>query len=83
MIQIGARFALRWPKYAHLLNAEVVALEADCLVVDLDHRCGPLCYLQQMRGTLPIHGRHKYDYRDFADAFEPLAEDAIALGAGR
>lgn len=32
-----------------------------------------------MRGTLPIEGRVRYRYDDFATLFVPMAEDALAL----
>lgn len=83
MITVGSRWSLDWPKYAHLLDATVVALEQEHVVCDVAHRCGIGCPLQAMRATLPLHGRHKIEYRDFAAYYVPLAEDAIALGSGR
>ena len=78
MICVGSRWALDWPRYPHLLDATVVALEQEHVVADVAHRCPPTsCYLQAYRKALPLHGRHRYDYRDFGYLAEVVAQERL------
>lgn len=82
MITIGSRWALSWPRFPHLLDATVIALEQEHVVCDVAHRCGAQCYLQAYRKALPLHGRTRIEYRDFAQFYVPMATEAIALPGG-
>ena len=79
-MNVGERYTLAW-RHPHRVDATIIALEADYIVADVDHRCPITCEMQQMRATLPMHGRFKYAYDDFAKLFVPLNPDAIALPA--
>ena len=76
----GERYTLAW-KLPHRIECEIVELERDYVVVQALHRCPFTCYLIQMRKTLPIEGRLRYTYYDFAKLFVRLNPDAIALPA--
>jgi hypothetical protein len=78
-VNVGERYSLTYKQY-HRVEAEIVELTPDYVIVDAVHRCPPTCYLLQMRKTLPIEGRRQnYTYRDFAKLFTRLNPDAIAL----
>ncbi len=79
-MNVGERYSLAW-KHPHRIECEIVALERDHVVVDAVHRCPPTCGILQMRATLPIEGRMRYGYPDFAKLFIRLNPDAIALSA--
>lgn len=79
-MNVGEKYSLSW-KMPHRLECEIVELAPDGVIVDAVHRCGFDCYLVQMRATLPIEGRMRYSYGDFAKLFLPLNPDAIALPA--
>lgn len=82
-MQVGEKYALKWPRYPHLLDATIVALERDYVVCETLHRCTLGCYLKSMQRTLPLDGRIKYDYHDFAEMFAPVNTEAIPLAGGR
>ena len=77
-MNVGQCFSLKW-KHPHRLEARIMELRENDLVCDVDHRCPPTCELQQMRTNLPLHGILVYRYDDFAQMFQPMAEDALAL----
>ena len=83
MIQVGQRFTLDWPRYDHLLDCVVIALEQEHVVAEVTHRCSLGCYLMPLRRTLPLDGLQRYDYDFFGRFFVPLAVDAIAIGPAR
>lgn len=83
MIAVGQTWSMRW-SMPHRLEVTIIELQQDVIVCETVHRCKPMdCMLQTMRKTLPIHGRMKYEYRDFARWFLPINRDAIALPAAR
>lgn len=77
-MNIGQRFSLAW-KAPHRIEATITSFEPDYVVVHADHRCPITCKIQQMRGTLAIHGELRFRYADFTQLFLPLNDDAIAL----
>lgn len=79
-MQIGEQFTLAW-KMPHRIEAVIVELERDYVVVEAVHRCPVTCKILQMRATLPIEGTMRFRYADFAELFLPLNVDAIALPA--
>ena len=81
-MNVGQKFSLRW-KHPHRIEATITELRQNDLVAEVDHRCPPSCFLQASRSTLPIHGTLVYRYEDFANLFQPMAEDALALPGGK
>jgi hypothetical protein len=79
-IHVGDKYTLAW-KLPHRVECEIIELQCDYVIVEAVHRCPITCYLVQMRQTLPIEGRMRYRYPDFAKLFLPLNADAIALPA--
>lgn len=79
-MQVGEQYALRWPKYPHLLDATVLELGRNGVVCEVVHRCTLGCYVKQMK-ALPIDGRMTYDYYEFGKMFVWRNPDAIALPA--
>ena len=57
----------------HLIEAEIVSLERDHLVIDQTHRCRMSCYMWEFRNTLPLSGRFPIRYQDFAEMFIPMS----------
>ena len=79
-MNVGERYALAW-KAPHRIECEIVELGADTVTVEAVHRCPVTCYLLQMRATLPIEGRLRFRYADFASLFLKLNTDAVPLPA--
>ena len=77
-MNIGDRFSLRLA-LPHRVEATIVSADEHTVVAECVHRCDPPCYLLSMRETLPIEGRIRYRYDDFARLFMPMAENALAL----
>lgn len=77
-MNIGERYALAW-KLPHRIEATVVALEPDHVVVESVHRCPVTCRILQMRQTLPIEGELRFKYADFGLLFVRIPDGAIAL----
>ena len=78
MIPVGSKWSLRW-RFPHRVEVVVVvALEADFIACDTDHRCGFGCDVGKMLG-----GEMRYRYDEFPVLFQPMAEDAIALSGGK
>ena len=78
MIGVNSHWAMRW-KFPHLLDATILELHPKHVVVQIEHRCTLGCEIQQLRSTLPLHGRVRYDYADFVQLFEPRNDEAIPL----
>lgn len=79
-VNVGERFSLAW-KHPHRIEATIVELGPDRVLVESVHRCPPTCYVLQMRATLPIEGRMAFRYEDFDKLFQPMNTQAIALPA--
>lgn len=82
MISVGSRWTLAW-KLPHRIECEVLELGPDGVIVEAKHRCGFDCYLQQMRTTLPIEGRLRYHYDDFAKLFQRMSDGIALAGSSR
>ena len=79
-MNIGERFTLAW-KHPHRIEAEIIALEQDRVLVDAEHRCPPTCMILQMRQTIPIEGLMSFRYQDFSALFVRIPDGSIPLPA--
>jgi hypothetical protein len=77
-MNIGERYSLHW-KHPHRIEAVITALDPAHVVAEATHRCDPPCDLLAMKQQLPLEGVIRYKYADFAQIFQPMAQDALAL----
>ncbi|MDE2098112.1 MAG: hypothetical protein KGL39_12735 [Patescibacteria group bacterium] len=78
-MNIGDCYSLRW-RYGHRIEATIVDVQSNAVVADCDHRCAPDCYLlRDYPSSLILSGRRTFLPREFAEQFEPMAQDAFAL----